>query len=824
MNATGKIFGVSAILGICAAVSYAQPNPGGVASPSVWFQTAPASGNLNGSYHWADQSANESHLYRMGTTEEVIAPRSEIHTYNFNPAMPFDSTVSREFSVKGTELSQKTVVAVVGAKKTDAAKESFLYHVKGQPEQGRVLSKTKVIRTTADGKRVYDYSPDLLVANDTAQRVKILTYQEAQKSDHSIWRTGRSAKINLGGKFEQAWAAGDTAIDEEANSLPSRTFYMPEVAVYPRFLRTGERLRVESYLALKYGITLPLYIAPNGNLLWKDNTYKNRVAGYGRDDRSGFYQEKSTTAYEEDAYDVDDTYHQGNSEEQKSSAYNLLEVGFSENTSIPDSSYILFGDNGKSTLMELAVEEMSDTVDYTDSLKVMKRIWKLQPYGVDDSYTHRIELGYGMVEDEEIALHRDSNIYILIDRSGTDVFETKVDTICMTEVDEERKKIIFSDIQFDTTCYFTFAYAGVPMEESNPEKYEYILEVTDPTCDGYQANSDGYVKLTLPQNDEGFYCSFTQETYGGIDTVFVQDSFVVRNVAPLNYARYSLTVVPKNCNTVDFDGTGITLVDVNFACNGANCQGNFGSISWNLTDVQSESKVAFIDNGASNAQENVFRYGVRISDGKLNIISNGAILANALDVSKGDNIRIQMTAQDEVRIYKNGESIYVVNVGYGNTFKLGVKSTDGNVTGVMLEHFNWGRGEFPYFFFNPYSTSNLFYYSNGGDAYAHPTGFMRYLIDFNVNCSGSTRNASNASALRIWNSDDRSFTAIVTLPNSSSATFFVYTLNNTLIREESEKVKGGRASKSFSMNEPGSYLVVVVTDDGQVFDGITVIK
>lgn len=791
----------------------AQCNPGGVASPSVWFQTVPVTGDLNGAYHWEDKASGKSVLFKSGSTEEPVFPRSDMHTYNFNPAMPFDSTISQEFLVKGTDLSQRTVIAVVGAKREEANKDGFLYHIKGNPHQVRVLSKTKVIRTMREGKKSYTYNPSLLSRKDTAERVKILSYLEAQKPDRSIWKSGGSARINIGGKFDRMWTMGDSALTSDVDSLVSSRFYLPELTVYPRFLRPGERLRIESYLALKYGITLnSIYISPEGTILWNDGTYKYRIAGYGKDGRSGFDQEKSTTSYEEAAYDIDDTYHQGNSN-LKSSAYNLLEVGFSENTTIPNGSYIIYADNNKPTIVD-TIENRVDTIDYTDSLKVMRRIWKVQTFGVDKSYTHRIELGYKMIEDSTFALYRDSSAYLLVDRSGSDNFKVKVDTILMDELDEERSKIIFNDVRFDSLCYFTFAYSGVPKQESAHEKYDYFLNMKDPTCNGYNSNSDGELNLSLPASENGFYYEFKQMEQGGGENLSVAyDSIDLTGIANGNYY---LTVLPVNSRTIDFDGTGVTLVNVNFI-------NNSGAISWALTDVSAESKVAFVNINENTANDGVFRYGVRISNGKLNVIEDFVLNHESVDVKENDVIRIDRNSQNSIVIFKNDVVIGNCSIASDCTFKFAVRTNGGNVSKVSLENFNWGRGVFPNFFFNQYQAQGVFAYSNQ-EVSAYPTGFMRYLVDFDVRCWERNDNSGSSNMQIVTDLSSRSFTATVTLDKPSYVTFFVYTLNNVLVSEKSTYAYNGTASKSFSLNIPGEFFVIAVTSDGRKFDGRTLLK
>jgi len=113
-----------------------------------------------------------------------------------------------------------------------------------------------------------------------------------------------------------------------------------EVIIYSLALPSNDRIKVESYLAIKYGQTLDNslsgdagdYLSTTGNTLWDASitpSYHNNVIGIGREDAQALYQKQS--------HSVDDT----------SRIYKeTLEVSNIANTAnIDDYSYILMGDN-----------------------------------------------------------------------------------------------------------------------------------------------------------------------------------------------------------------------------------------------------------------------------------------------------------------------------------------------------------------------------------------------------------------------------------------------------------------------------------------------
>ena len=80
------------------------------------------------------------------------------------------------------------------------------------------------------------------------------------------------------------------------------TGYSPEMIVYGRMLSQLERRKVETYLAIKYGITLlGSYMSPENQLI-RDNsdaTYHHRVTAIAKYNESSLSQMLSTTSYEE---------------------------------------------------------------------------------------------------------------------------------------------------------------------------------------------------------------------------------------------------------------------------------------------------------------------------------------------------------------------------------------------------------------------------------------------------------------------------------------------------------------------------------------------
>ncbi len=349
--------------------------PGGVKAPEVWFKTVPYDQtDLNGSYEWKDFSGDKVYLTPALTGDnDLILERQEINTYNFNPALSF-SGKNMNIELTKADLSQSTIIGLWGFKKQDSKKDGLLYNVNREEGQEFLLTKEAVEHAETSGRSQLEYEPNF-TKQPEQNRISILTYCGGIRPNYSIWGRAKSSVINIGGVLAAAelsdkYAPGINKDDSQG--------YCPEFIVYNRVLTEVERLKVESYLAIKYGITInETYLNSKGDIIWdnkNEGTYKNRITGYMRDDDSGLNQLTSTSSYYDPSQKViDDTYHDQNSN-NKSARENLLVMGRQDKEEmINDGDFVIFGDNGQSTAIR---NEDKDKEDY--DYRRMQRVWKVK--------------------------------------------------------------------------------------------------------------------------------------------------------------------------------------------------------------------------------------------------------------------------------------------------------------------------------------------------------------------------------------------------------------------------------------------------------------
>ena len=165
---------------------------------------------------------------------------------------------------------------------------------------------------------------------------------------------------------------------------------IPEVILFNRFISPKERQKVESYLALKYGISLnqefPVsYLNSNGEIIWDaemNAAFSQNIAGIGRDDLSGL--------------------NQGISESTQTPG--VMKIGVMGE--LKNNSFITWGDNGRPLRF---VEE--------SGLRKLQREWKISTFNFKSNslYLETNELSLSEIDP----LQNEEIYWMMVDKSGT---------------------------------------------------------------------------------------------------------------------------------------------------------------------------------------------------------------------------------------------------------------------------------------------------------------------------------------------------------------------------------------------------------------------
>ena len=260
-----------------------------------------------------------------------------------------------------------------------------VYALDGRKGDGAILSKDKAVRGrgvepldygSASGEDLLYQSSDSLSENGFKESaLRVVSYFKASNPSTALWGDNSNTTLFIGTPSTSGSFGTDFPTSLFGNA--SIRGYAPELIVFSRMLTPDERRKVESYLAVKYGITLKgSYLDSDGNLTWdmaENQAYHHRVTAVGTDMAGSLSQPLSATSYEESpvyaALKENGTYHDANPY-NPSSASRLLVMGRENGNPMPDRGFTFWGDD------DVALATYTSP---TDSLwHVMKRTWMVK--------------------------------------------------------------------------------------------------------------------------------------------------------------------------------------------------------------------------------------------------------------------------------------------------------------------------------------------------------------------------------------------------------------------------------------------------------------
>jgi hypothetical protein len=369
--------------------SFAQ-SPGGVAGTTVWAKvennTSPTQ------IVFKDYSANLKPITPIALGNSF---------FNYNHSKSFNGNNSSFTFLSKIETLPNATVFVVNKpnpSSTDAMALLSTIHLNHQQFQ---LSTDKYVRPfPVPTPPLVPYNVNYPVSpfvESTYQRpnarINTLVWHNYNKPTifNSFGVSGEST-VSVGGAFGTTNAFnGDIA----------------EVIMYPEALNDNQRLRVESYLGIKYGITLQPdvdYLSSKSSKVWyKENNgfFKNRIFGIGRDSNTSLYQRQSTSSHDLTNQLI----------LSRSNSILLNNYPFSNTSNnITDQNFILMGDNGRGQTIDFQV---------INGITTMKRKWLVQNTG-EEAHLFNTSIHYR----PGITLGTDEAFWLIVDRNADNSAES----------------------------------------------------------------------------------------------------------------------------------------------------------------------------------------------------------------------------------------------------------------------------------------------------------------------------------------------------------------------------------------------------------------
>tara|TARA_R110000823_G_scaffold284631_1_gene402878 strand:+ start:202960 stop:208533 length:5574 start_codon:yes stop_codon:yes gene_type:complete len=297
--------------------------PGGITTDlALWLRADDGTGTTTNNTDldtWADQSPNGRNASEADLGGAVpVEPKYLTSQINFNPAINFSdpnstnasfmatsggNNVSEDFTLiavfetgqtGGSTSNFEDAPAIIGGGDSGGSADYGLGISGGRVHVNASNNSTLNVRSTA-GPVYNNFEPFIA----TATRVRSTAAGSIQLYINSL-SVGSSASTNTSLTGPASFGIGNHSDPNVASQFSGR---VAEVLVFSDDLTATERQRVESYLAVKYGITRNAggtatedYQSSAGTITWdwsEQPVYNNDIAGIGRDDDSCFQQWKS---------------------------------------------------------------------------------------------------------------------------------------------------------------------------------------------------------------------------------------------------------------------------------------------------------------------------------------------------------------------------------------------------------------------------------------------------------------------------------------------------------------------------------------------------
>tara|TARA_B100000809_G_C15140146_1_gene532760 strand:+ start:8846 stop:11380 length:2535 start_codon:yes stop_codon:yes gene_type:complete len=440
--------------------SFAQPSPGGTPSNlTLWLdakdgvETGGTSATDGGSIDsWINQQINPGCIDLNQTTSSKM-PTYRTNALNFNPIVEFDGSGDQlDRSVLGSDIFAASNNTIFFVHKYYSGIVYFKW------EQGS--SGNRVGFENSGGSTRFDFPTDA-IGNQT---IGTFPFNTAGQIVTSTSNSSTSTLRNMGlqntsnpttGTLNTSFTSNLSIGENVSFSVPSQVDFA-EIIIYNEALSAIDQNKVESYLAIKYGMTLGIngtslnYNSSGGNSIWDPalNTgYNFDIAGISRDDLTNQDQRKSKSINQLIGIDSD-----------------ILTMSNGTNFTTPiafgtDMSHLIWGHNNAALILNDTISLPTVNAGVLNTL--LDRHWKSQETGAAGTTTLHFELtnvsGFNTWSNLKLIVDTDSNFT----NGATSISPSMIDSTGTLTIEFEH------DFSNTDGFYFTIA-TTTPLSIDNP--------------------------------------------------------------------------------------------------------------------------------------------------------------------------------------------------------------------------------------------------------------------------------------------------------------------------------------------------------------------
>ena len=420
-----KIFFACILLAVYYPTTAQLIRPGGVSGISAWHVAQPES---DGRYAWKNMLNNQLSTQTNAGTK-----------LNANYSAYFDGN-KHTFSIPLKKDNTQAFTVFIVYQQMVGNGEHCVWSV----EDGVNTSLVMTTQRLGDLEQ-YGY---INYVTETEPQYRIFTYTHNRPADPEKEAAG-----------ELLFNIGKQPTDQ---AVPAKNFkgYIPEIILYEHAINWNERQRIESYLAIKYGISLSQtyptsYLNSIGSIIWDaeiESQFNHNITAIGRDNRSGLYQTVSTSSREP----------------------GLLQMSVTQKKDLSDDNFLIWADNGGNLLF----------AEQQGKWKQTGRKWKVNRTGNDQQL--RVMQEFDLSYFSNHYLDAGEHYALMIDHSGSGTFP--IGKVSFVEGAREKDRLNFPSIEW---C----------KEGGQPEVFSLVtvpqlfarFDIENPSC----GQNNGQLKLEI---------------------------------------------------------------------------------------------------------------------------------------------------------------------------------------------------------------------------------------------------------------------------------------------------------------------------------------
>lgn len=350
----------------------------------LWLKADAGTGAVDGGQvqDWEDQSILANDASQATVTSR---PTLDADAINFNPALLFDG--SNDFMSGAGGYSSGTKIVVMFSPSTITS---------GTASATLIGDNITGVATDVSGLKIGAFSSTVsnetfgvlrgtAAAGHTFASRNAFTFNKyalASRTNTStptdgwvFWRNGSTGTLYTGGSGYREFAGRKYTL----GASPNETYaswsefyngYIAEVITYPSRLSDTEFAKVNTYLCIKYGLSMSAnFTRGTGSVVYTVSGYGNRIIGIGREDCQGLHQRQSKS---ENTAAADDLFTIG---------YNGI-IGTTNSTAngndLPDNTFLIMGDNNGSIATWTSTD--APRTNIPESTRVT-RLWRVSSTG-----------------------------------------------------------------------------------------------------------------------------------------------------------------------------------------------------------------------------------------------------------------------------------------------------------------------------------------------------------------------------------------------------------------------------------------------------------